>query len=583
VNIIQQSVESLVQSTAGRNVADPSRILILDGPEHRAELVSDAGTQRTYAGSCSEALSLVQQDHFANLVVDLREPKVREQLERYAQAKQIIEILPTGIAILCQEFRVIWSNPTFEKRCVGDPYGKPVLEALGTLKNLGPTDDPMATVKSTGNWTHTRYHTSLGLYLELHLAPLKRPEGLPPLYMARCRDVSAEVQNQQKLDALHKAGQTLANLDPDQLAEMSVEKRIALLKDNLRKSIHELLCYHVIEIRLLNRQTNRLEPVLAEGMTPEAEHRELYALEKGNGVTGYVAATGKSYLVPDTENDSHYIKGAEGARSSMTVPLLVLDQVIGTFNVESPTPNAFGPEELQFAELFAREIARALYILELLSAQRYCAASAMIKAVNHEIALPVDKILASATSVLSRYLGHDSEMSNQLMRIIEQARTIKQNIQKVGEEAVPIQTSPSLDGLSPTRLRGKRVLVVDSDETMLQSAHTVLEKLGCDVETAPTGREALMMASVSTYDAIMIDVKPPDMKGYEAYRQLRDAQPNARMIMMAGFDYDGGHTLVRARQDGLRFVLYKPFMVNQLINVLESSDASCKPQPITVM
>ncbi|HEV3145813.1 MAG TPA: response regulator [Gemmataceae bacterium] len=564
-------------------MADSSRILILDGSEHSGQLVHDAAeAQRTYAGSCSEALSLVQQDHFAELLIDLRQPSFRQQLERFAQAQQIIEILPTGIAILCGEFRVIWANPTFEKRCDGPWQNRPVLEALGTQKNLGPDADPMATVQRTKQWTHTRLHTSQGLYLELHLAPLQRPEGLPPLYMARCRDVTAEVQTQQKLDALHKSGQTLANLDPDQLAEMTVEKRIALLKENLRKSIHELLNYHVIEIRLLNRQTNRLEPVLAEGMTEEAEHRELYALECGNGVTGYVAATGKSYLVPDTEHDSHYIKGAEGARSSMTVPLLVLDQVIGTFNVESPTPNAFGPQELKFAELFAREIAKALYILELLSAQRYCAASAMIKAVNREIALPVDKILASATSVLSQYLGHNSEMSNMLMRIIEQARTIKQNIAKVGEEAAPIQASPSLDGLSPTRLKGKRMLVVDADEGMLQSAHTVLEKLGCDVETAPTGREALMMASVSTYDAIIIDVKPPDMKGYDAYRQLRDAQPNARMIMMAGFDYDGGHTIVRARQDGLRHVLYKPFMVNQLINALESPDIACRPQPLTV-
>ena len=48
------------------------------------------------------------------------------------------------------------------------------------------------------------------------------------------------------------------------------------------------------------------------------------------------------------------VYGSAGARSSMTVPLLVHDQVIGTFNVESPVPNAFGPAELQFAELFAR-------------------------------------------------------------------------------------------------------------------------------------------------------------------------------------------------------------------------------------
>ena len=86
----------------------------------------------------------------------------------------------------------------------------------------------------------------------------------------------------------------------------------------------------------------------------------LYARTEGNGVTGYVAATGQSYLCRDTEHDCHYIKGAEGAHSSMTVPLVFQDAVIGTFNVESPKPNAFGAEDLQFAELFSREIAQAL-------------------------------------------------------------------------------------------------------------------------------------------------------------------------------------------------------------------------------
>ena len=66
--------------------------------------------------------------------------------------------------------------------------------------------------------------------------------------------MTAEVQQQQKLDALHKAGRELAALAPDQLADMSVEERIELLKQNIRRFTHDLLHYDVIEIRLLDRR-----------------------------------------------------------------------------------------------------------------------------------------------------------------------------------------------------------------------------------------------------------------------------------------------------------------------------------------
>ena len=89
-------------------MAEPSRILILDGPDHSAQLVQDVVQAKpTLAGNCSEALSLVQHDHFAGLLIGLREPNLSEQLERFAQAQQIIEILPTDITIICGEFRII--------------------------------------------------------------------------------------------------------------------------------------------------------------------------------------------------------------------------------------------------------------------------------------------------------------------------------------------------------------------------------------------------------------------------------------------------------------------------------------------
>src|SRR5205807_2228629 len=186
---------------------------------------------------------------------------------------------------------------------------------------------------------------------------------------------------------LHKAGQELALLAADQIAEMSVEERIELLKSNIRRFTHDLLHYDVIEVRLLDRNTGRLESLLEEGMTPEAAQRVLYAEPKGYGVTGFVAANGKSYLCPDTATDPLYIEGAQGARSSLTVPLIYQDTVIGTFNVESPHLGAFGEEDLQFAEIFSREIAAALHTLELLSAEKRCTTNQSVEAISREVAL----------------------------------------------------------------------------------------------------------------------------------------------------------------------------------------------------
>ena len=95
------------------------------------------------------------------------------------------------------------------------------------------------------------------------------------------------------MEAIQKAGMELADLKPEELKHMSVDERIELLKSNIVHFTGELLHYDVMEIRLLDRKTGRLEPLLAVGIEQEAALRELRAQPQGNGVTGFVAATGK--------------------------------------------------------------------------------------------------------------------------------------------------------------------------------------------------------------------------------------------------------------------------------------------------
>ena len=97
---------------------------------------------------------------------------------------------------------------------------------------------------------------------------------------------------------------------------MGVEERTDLLKYNIARHMKDLLGLDFIEIRLLDRATGRLVPLLTEGMTPLAANRELFARKEGNGVTGFVAATGQSYLCPDTTQRPALPRRARPARAA---------------------------------------------------------------------------------------------------------------------------------------------------------------------------------------------------------------------------------------------------------------------------
>jgi CheY-like chemotaxis protein/GAF domain-containing protein len=512
----------------------------------------------------------MSQEEFDRLLARIDDPKLREELLAQLRAAGILEQLPVGIAILHGTMTVLWANRTFAEWCSGAPaaVGAPFYDVLGidlTERERLP--------KTPSEFHPLPYRLSCrnNRIVEWRIQPMRDEPGGTYNFLAVGRDITAASQHQKRLEALHQAGNELAALTPEQLSEMCVEERIESLKLDIRRLTRDFLHYNVIEIRLLDSKTGKLEPLLEEGMTAGASDRSLYANLTGNGITGYVAASGKSYLCQDTATDPLYVPGAEGARSSMTAPLLFQDEIIGTLNVESPQPNAFSEDDVKFIEMFGREIAAALHTLQLLSAEKRTATSQSIEAVNREVAMPVDEIIGTATTVLDRYIGHDPELVEKLKRILNAARTIKQSIQKIGEDlsASPLAGKPEAP-LAPA-LKGLRLLVVDNDERVRRSAHNILGRFGCIVETARDGQEALTMARLGTYDCILADIRLSDIGGYEIYCRIKQTQPQAKVILMSSYGYDPTHAIVKARQDGLQHILFKPFRVDQLLDALTCS------------
>ena len=522
------------------------------------------------------ALARLAREPFAGVYVASNHLADAFQMGRLVQSERILAGFPDGVALLDSNSTIAWANDRLRQWAdQSEVIGENFYAILGSPEILGPDFCPFHTALATGLSSNSTLRCGENQYLHIHATPVTGDEGPPQQLIVTLRDVTGEILQQQKLAAIHQAGIELADLKPDEVADMMVSERIELLKSNILHHTKDLLNFDVVEIRMLDQQTNRLEPLLIVGMGPEAADRVLYASPQGNGVTGFVAATGKSYLCEDTSEDPLYLEGARDARSSLTVPLTLHDQVIGTFNVESPEPRAFGESDLQFLEIFTRDVAVALNTLELLAAEKASTAAESVEAIHGAVALPVDDILNDAVNVMECYIGHEPDVVERLQRILRNARDIKQVIQKVGQRMAPLPAQPQTlqDELRPA-LTACHVLVVDADESVRSAAHALLERYGCIVETAHDGKEAIFMVrnlgSGQRYDAIIADIRLPDMSGYDLLVELQEMMTHVPLVLMTGFGYDPGHSIVKARRAGLRAVLYKPFRLDQLLETVQS-------------
>jgi CheY-like chemotaxis protein len=91
----------------------------------------------------------------------------------------------------------------------------------------------------------------------------------------------------------------------------------------------------------------------------------------------------------------------------------------------------------------------------------------------------------------------------------------------------------------PARWRGSgTVLLVDDDETVRTVAKAMLRRMGFDVLTAGTGREALDVFG-RCRDAtvcVVLDLTMPQMDGEATFRELRRMKPDVPVVLSSGHD-----------------------------------------------
>lgn len=114
------------------------------------------------------------------------------------------------------------------------------------------------------------------------------------------------------------------------------------------------------------------------------------------------------------------------------------------------------------------------------------------------------------------------------------------------------------------------VLVVDDEPTIVELVRFTLEDERVRVVEAHDGLEALEVARAEVPDLILLDVRMPQLNGFEVCRRLRREARLARtrivMLTAVGQEED----LARGRAAGADLYLTKPFSPVRLLTLVQS-------------
>jgi two-component system response regulator RegA len=99
-----------------------------------------------------------------------------------------------------------------------------------------------------------------------------------------------------------------------------------------------------------------------------------------------------------------------------------------------------------------------------------------------------------------------------------------------------------------------KILIMDDDLLALESLESYLKQAGYAVVTASSAREAVDQARATSCDAALLDMKMPEMDGFQVAAILRQMRPDLRVVIFTG--YASLETEARAAQ--LDFYEYLP-------------------------
>ncbi len=114
---------------------------------------------------------------------------------------------------------------------------------------------------------------------------------------------------------------------------------------------------------------------------------------------------------------------------------------------------------------------------------------------------------------------------------------------------------------------GKRILVVDDEEMILNAIKLILEDMGHAVDVCSDPAAGEKMALEQSYDLILVDLRMPGKNGADVTTAVLARKPESRVLVITA--YPGDPLAARALDAGAVGLLKKPFEIAKILDFLK--------------
>lgn len=111
------------------------------------------------------------------------------------------------------------------------------------------------------------------------------------------------------------------------------------------------------------------------------------------------------------------------------------------------------------------------------------------------------------------------------------------------------------------------ILVVDDLRSMRLTLGGILEDEGHNVVTVENGYQAIEAVKKTHFDIIFMDMKMPGIDGVQTFREVKEIDPGAAVIMMTAYSLE--ELVKEALSEGAYTVVYKSFDIDRIIGIIE--------------
>ncbi len=112
-----------------------------------------------------------------------------------------------------------------------------------------------------------------------------------------------------------------------------------------------------------------------------------------------------------------------------------------------------------------------------------------------------------------------------------------------------------------------KILVVDDEDTLRTVLSQELKGEGYEVETAADGLLALDAIKQNKFDLVLLDIKMPNMDGFEVLKYIKQNHKDLKIIMLTGFaDLKNA---IESKKLGAEDFVSKPYDLVDLLTTIE--------------